>query len=130
MPNYKLGIALFTTENITAILRSIPDSNDTYADIARQARGHGAIVSPRTISRWVNVGRADILARRNNTAYARFAKRYDGLLRRTLRAGRHPKRRIHPGTGTHGKNMRVRQRQDADAERRAERHLPGLPRDR
>ena len=57
MPNYKLGIALFTTENITAILRSIPDSNDTYADIARQARGHGAIVSPRTISRWVNVGR-------------------------------------------------------------------------
>ena len=37
MPNYKLGIALFTTENITAILRSIPDSNSTYADIARQA---------------------------------------------------------------------------------------------
>ena len=37
-------------------------------------------MSPRTTSRWVNVGRADILARRNNTAYARFAKRNDEML--------------------------------------------------
>ena len=79
MASHSQGIGLFTAENIAAMLQAIPDSNGTYADIARKAQEHGAILSPYTISSWVNRSRADIRARRNNTAYARSAKQYDQL---------------------------------------------------
>ena len=81
MASHTQGIGLFTAENIAAMLQAILDSNGTYADIARagKAQEHGAILSPYTISSWVNRSRADIRARRNNTACARFAKQYDQL---------------------------------------------------
>ena len=79
MASHTQGIGLFTAENIAAMLQAIPDSNGTYADIAGKAQEHGAILSPYTISSWVNRSRADIRARGNNTAYARFAKQYDQL---------------------------------------------------
>ena len=79
MASHTQGIGLFTAENIAAMLQAIPDTNGTYADIAGKAQEHGAILSPYTISSWVNRSRADIRARRNNTAYARFAKQYDQL---------------------------------------------------
>ena len=79
MASHTQGIGLFTAENIAAMLQAIPDSNGTYADIAGKAQEHGAILSSYTISSWVNRSRADIRARRNNTAYARFAKQYDQL---------------------------------------------------
>ena len=79
MASHTQGIGLFTAENIAAMLQAIPDSNGTYVDIAGKAQEHGAILSPYTISSWVNRSRADIRARRNNTAYARFAKQYDQL---------------------------------------------------
>ena len=79
MASHTQGIGLFTAENIAAMLQAIPDSNGTYAEIAGKAQEHGAILSPYTISSWVNRSRADIRARRNNTAYARFAKQYDQL---------------------------------------------------
>ena len=62
MASHTQGIGLFTAENI-----------------AGKAQEHGAILSPYTISSWLNRSRAGIRARRNNTAYARFAKQYDQL---------------------------------------------------
>ena len=62
MASHTHGIGLFTAENI-----------------AGKAQEHGAILSPYTISSWLNRSRAGIRARRNNTAYARFAKQYDQL---------------------------------------------------
>ncbi len=68
MASHTQGIELFTAENIAAMLQAIPDSNGTYADIAGKAQEHGAILSPYTIFSWVNRSRADIRARRNDTA--------------------------------------------------------------
>ena len=36
------GVRLFTCEHIVAVLRAIPQSNDTYKDIARRAEHYGA----------------------------------------------------------------------------------------
>ncbi len=62
MASHTQGIGLFTAENI-----------------AGKAQEHGAILSPYTISSWLNRSRAGIRARRNNTAYARFTTQYDQL---------------------------------------------------
>ena len=80
MASHTQRVGLFTAENITCVLRAIPGSNGTYAEIARNAQERGATVSPYTISSWVNRGRADLQTKKRNTAYERFAKRYDELL--------------------------------------------------
>ena len=70
------GVGLFTTENILAVPRVIPDTRGSCAAAARQ---HGVTLSPHTTATWVTRGRGDIRARKNTTAYARFAKQYDEL---------------------------------------------------
>ena len=97
MPNYAQGIGLFTTGNILAVLRAIPKSNSIYADMTRQARGHGAILSPGTISNWVNKGRTDIRARRNNTANRAVRQTIRPTACRALQAGRQPEPGVQPG---------------------------------
>ena len=73
------GIGLFTTENIKAVIKAIPQSNGSYQDVARQVENNGVSLSPHTLSRWVKNGRADRRRKEGQTAYARFSERYDIL---------------------------------------------------
>ena len=75
-PNISPGVGLFTTENIVAVLRAIPESDVTYRDVARKAEQYGGNCHYHTISNWVSHGRADVVAGQPSTAYARFTKRY------------------------------------------------------
>ena len=74
------GIGHFTTDNIVAVLRALPETDGTYAQVIKQAREQGASVSKTTLSNWVSNGRANIKAGKRQTAYARFAQRYDALI--------------------------------------------------
>ena len=42
-----------------------------------EAEHRGVSLSPHTLSRWVNNGRADLSARKTGTSYGRFAQIYD-----------------------------------------------------
>ena len=53
MASRSQGIGLFTADSIFAVLKAIPETTGTYAEIVRQAQGHGPILSPYTLSRWV-----------------------------------------------------------------------------
>ena len=74
------GIGHFTTDNIVAVLRALPETDGTYAQVIEQAREQGASVSKTTLSNWVTNGRANIKTGQRQTAYARFAQRYDALI--------------------------------------------------
>ena len=74
------GIGKFTMQNLVAVLRAVPESNGTYADVARVAEDYDGDVHPRTIHNWVQAGNADMREGRNATAYARFAKIYEDRL--------------------------------------------------
>ena len=74
------GVGAFTAETIVAILRALPDTNGTYAEIISRATAQGAQLSATTLGKWVRVGRADIEAGLSQTAFARFTKRYDAMI--------------------------------------------------
>ncbi len=80
MPNTTRGVGLFTTENIVAVIRAIPESDGTYRDVARKAEQYGGNVQYHTISNWASHGRADVEAGQPSTAYARFTKLYRDLI--------------------------------------------------
>ena len=80
MPNTTRGVRLFTAENIVAVSRAIPESDGTYRDVARKAQQYGGTVHYNTISNWVSHGRADAVAGKPSTAYARFTKLYRELI--------------------------------------------------
>ena len=84
----------FTAATITALLRAIPQTNGTYAEIARQAQRHGVTISRYTISSWVNKGRRDVKAHRPDTSYAVFAKEFDALKDRHCSAEQNRRREI------------------------------------
>ena len=71
----------FTAPNIAAVLSALPETDGTYHDVIRQVSEYGVALSPSTLSKWVSTGRADIKANRRQTAYARFAQKYDQLKR-------------------------------------------------
>ena len=80
MPSYISGVGSFTTDNIVAVLRALPDTDGTYVQVAARATEHGAQVAANTLGKWISAGRADIKAGRTQTAYARFAQRYDAMI--------------------------------------------------
>ena len=82
------GVDKFTAENIVAVLRGVPESNGTYADVARVAEDYDGDVHPRTIRNWVQTGNADVRNGNNATAYARFAIIYADWLKEHGGAGR------------------------------------------
>ena len=90
MLNKTRGVGLFTAENIVAAIRAIPESDGTYRDVARKAEQYGGNFHYHTISNWASHGRADI------------------------EAGQ-PEPRTGPGTRDPKTDLRVRQRQSADA---------------
>ncbi len=73
--------ARFTAPNIAAVLRALPDTDGTYHDVIRQVSEYGVALSPTTLGKWVSKGRSDIKANKRQTAYARFALKYDKLKR-------------------------------------------------
>ena len=73
--------ARFTGPNIAAVLRALPDTDGTYHDVIRQVSEYGVALSPSTLGKWVSNGRTDIRAKKRQTAYARFAQKYDQLKR-------------------------------------------------
>ena len=73
------GVGKFTTQNLVAIVRAVPESTGTYADVTRVAADHGGDFQPHNIANWVQGGNADIRDGNTTTAYARFAKIYREL---------------------------------------------------
>ena len=71
----------FTAQTIAAVLRALPDTDGTYHDVIRQVSEYGVTLSPTTLGKWVSKGRSDIKANKRQTAYARFAQKYDQLKR-------------------------------------------------
>ena len=71
----------FTAPNIAAVLRALPDTDGTYHDVIRQVSEYGVTLSPSTLGKWVSNGRADLKANKRQTAYARFAQKFDQLKR-------------------------------------------------
>ena len=74
------GIGYFTAENIVAVLRALPETDGTYGEVINRAREYGADVSQHTLGKWVSTGRTDLKAGKRQTAFARFAQRYDQLM--------------------------------------------------
>ena len=73
------GIGYFTAENIVAVLRAVPQTDGTYAEVVKHAREHEADVSKDLLGKWVSTGRRNLKAGRRETAFARFADHYDRL---------------------------------------------------
>ena len=79
MSNSTKGIGCFTAENIVAVLKALPETDGTYGEVAARAREHGGDIPRHTLGRWASSGRADIKAGKHQTAFARFAQRFDQL---------------------------------------------------
>ena len=80
MPNSTKGIGSFTADHIVAVLRALPDTDGTYAQVIARATEHGAQLSATTLGKWLTTGRADIEAGNAYNAYARFSHRYDSIM--------------------------------------------------
>ena len=75
------SVGKVAVQNLVAVFRAVPESDGTYADIARVAKDHDGDVHPHTIAGWVQAGNADIRANKNATAYTRFTKHYQELVK-------------------------------------------------
>ena len=80
MASFIKGIGSFTTDNIVAILRALPETDGTYIQVVALATEKGAQLSTNTIGKWITNGRADIQAGKSQTAYGRFSQRYDSIM--------------------------------------------------
>ena len=80
MPSIKNAVGSFTADQIVAVLRALPETDGTYAQVIACATEHGAQLSVTTLGKWLTTGRADIEAGNAQTAYARFSQRYDSIM--------------------------------------------------
>ncbi len=69
----------FTAENLAAVLRALPETDGTYAEVVKRARDYEADVSRYLLGKWVATGRRDRKAGQRTTAFARFADHFDRL---------------------------------------------------
>ena len=69
-PGIKKGVGSFTADHIVAVLRALPDTDGTYAQVIAHVTEHGAVLSATTLGKWLTTGRADIEAGNAYTAYA------------------------------------------------------------
>ena len=115
MPNKTRGVGLFTAENIVAVLRAIPESDGTYRDVASKAEQYGGNFQYHTLSNWASHGRADVEAGPTVNRLRPIHQTVPSTGRRALQTGFQPKPRIRPSTRDPKRDLRVRQRQSADA---------------
>ncbi len=74
-------VGYFTAENLVAILRAVPQTDGTYRAVVAKAREHGSDVPEAELTRWIAEGNADIRAGNDETAYARFTRKFEELKR-------------------------------------------------
>ena len=74
-------VGYFTAENLAAILRAVPKTDGTYRAVVAKAREHGGDVPEAELARWITEGNADIRAGNDETAYARFTRKFEELKR-------------------------------------------------
>ena len=71
-------VGYFTAENLVAILRAVPKTDGTYrAVVAKAARAWRRWCPKRNCTRWIAEGNADIRAGNDETAYARFTRKFE-----------------------------------------------------
>ena len=80
MLSIKKGVGSFTADHIVAVLRALPDTDGTYAQVIARATEHGAQLFATTLGKWLTTGRADIEAGNVHTPYGRFSLRYDSIM--------------------------------------------------
>lgn len=72
----------FTAANIFALLDSIEGTDGSYKAVSAHAESrHGIVIAHLTVARWVVEGRRDQRSGSRSTAYARFAARWDSLVK-------------------------------------------------
>ena len=79
MVKHSTGVGYFTAENIVAVLRALPETDGTYAEVVKQAREYGSTISKAVLGRWVAEGHHDLQASKRQTAFARFTAMYDRI---------------------------------------------------
>ena len=67
------SLAYFTAENIVGVLRALPQTDGTYAEVVEQATEYGATISKAVLGKWMANGHRDSERGNRQTAYARFA---------------------------------------------------------
>ena len=65
---------------MVAVLRALPETDGTYNEVIKRAGEYGGDVSQHTLGKWVSTGRNDLKAGKRQTAFARFAQRYDQVM--------------------------------------------------
>ena len=61
------------------MLRALPQTDGTYAEVIKRARDYDAEVSKDLLGKWVSTGRRDLKAGKPATAFVRFDAHYDRL---------------------------------------------------
>ena len=79
MVKHITGVGHFTAENIVAVLRAVPETDGTYAEVVERAREYGVTISKSVLGKWVATGHRDLQARRSQTAFGRFTAMYDEI---------------------------------------------------
>ena len=113
------GIGYFTAENLAAVLRALPETDGTYAEVVKRARDYEADVSRYLLGKWVATGRRDRKAGNRASAYARFAEHFEPAQGGALHGRRESATRVRAGATDTGAHLRVRPREDGAARRLA-----------
>ena len=130
MASNTYGIGYFTTENIVAVIRALPETDGTYAEVVKRARDYNADVSRHSLGKWVSTGRRDQTNREPCQRLRAVCRSLRPAQDRALHGRRQPAEGIREGAADPGARLRVRQRKDGPARRYARRQLPTLPRAR
>lgn len=75
------GVGYFTAENIVAVLKAVPQTDGTYANVTKRTRDYHSEISKHLLGKWVSTGRRDLKSGRREIAYARFDDHSDRLKR-------------------------------------------------
>ena len=79
MVKHSNGVGYFTAENIVGVLRALPETDGTYAEVVEHAREYGVTISKTVLGKWVAEGHRDLRAGRRQRAFGRFATMYDQI---------------------------------------------------
>ena len=72
----------FTSGNIVAIFRAVPETDGSYRAVVAKAREHGGWVPEAELADWIKQGNEDIRTGNDETAYARFTRKFEELKRK------------------------------------------------
>ena len=79
MANDTKGTGHFTADNIVAVLKALPETDGTDEQIIEHTKENGSNLPKHALGTWVASGRADIRAGNSQTAFGRFAQRFDQI---------------------------------------------------